>query len=487
MATRLLIAASIASTALALDNGLGLTPALAWSSWNYFNFDINGTLIREIGAALVATGLADLGFRQVNIDAGYLNRNRSATGELVVNPSKFPRGMRALSDDLAQKYSLGLGVYTDITNRSCSDIAPNVGGPGSLGHYDQDAATLKAWNVSYLKVDMCSVDIGIDPAHQLEHWSALRDALNATGHPIYYSICPHATVPATGPSAPWATKHVYSPPRSWNKTTRSGLANSLLTEFTNLFDMWYAPHWRSFADPCPGPRCNSTGPGGLLTNIDAMVVMSKPEYSGVGSWADGDMLQVCNYGEGGARAGSGNGGMTLREYATSLSIWAILASPIIISSDVRRLEAEHPECLAMLLGSGEIIAISQDALGKAGVLVHQATNATTSSDSVATTLNIVEQIWARSLVGGEVAVVLFNRDEVERTMVFTRAMMQHVLESDSVFTVRDAWARVDVGEVTMHGGDGGNVSAVVQPHEAKVIVLHHRRGKEGKGAPLIIE
>ena len=98
-----------------LDNGLGLTPPLAWSSWNYFNGNVNSTLVREIADALVSTGLADLGFRQVNIDSGYLERQRDAHNQMVVKRDAFPEGMRALSDYLALR-GLGLGLYTDITN-----------------------------------------------------------------------------------------------------------------------------------------------------------------------------------------------------------------------------------------------------------------------------------------------------------------------------------------------------------------------------------
>lgn len=50
----------------ALDNGLGTTPALGWSSWNYFTYDINETIALEIGEALVTTGLRDAGFTYVS-------------------------------------------------------------------------------------------------------------------------------------------------------------------------------------------------------------------------------------------------------------------------------------------------------------------------------------------------------------------------------------------------------------------------------------
>lgn len=51
-----------APAAVALDNGVGTTAALGWSSWNYFLYDVNATLIEDIADALVATGLRDAGY-----------------------------------------------------------------------------------------------------------------------------------------------------------------------------------------------------------------------------------------------------------------------------------------------------------------------------------------------------------------------------------------------------------------------------------------
>jgi hypothetical protein len=44
---------------------------------------------------------------------------------------------------------LKLGVYTDLSDYSCGT------GPGSKGHYTQDATTFAHWKVDYLKVDFC--------------------------------------------------------------------------------------------------------------------------------------------------------------------------------------------------------------------------------------------------------------------------------------------------------------------------------------------
>ena len=99
-----------------------------------------------------------------------------------------------------------------------------------------------------------------------------------------------------------------------------------------------------------------------------MVALTSPEDSGPGSWADADMLQVCNCktnapsdlhvcrladaesicadGKGGTNAGGrDDGGMTLEEYRASYSIWAVLASPIIISYSIPQGSVHHGICL----------------------------------------------------------------------------------------------------------------------------------------------
>ena len=79
----------------------------------------------------------------------------------------------------------------------------------------------------------------VDPAQQLRRWQELRDALNKTGREIYYSICPHGKPLATGSSEPWyknGTGHCYSPPLGWTAEERKATANSILVEYTNLFD-----------------------------------------------------------------------------------------------------------------------------------------------------------------------------------------------------------------------------------------------------------
>jgi len=107
------------------------------------------------------------------------------------------------------------------------------------------------WPLTW-QVDYCGNSVSRDPDPQYAGFSALRDALNATGKPIYYSICPHTPAPKVGTGLPYHGASVYSPPPEWSKEQRHALANSLLVEYTNSFDLWYA-------DPTP------SGDGGPMS------------------------------------------------------------------------------------------------------------------------------------------------------------------------------------------------------------------------------
>lgn len=182
--------------------------------------------------------------------------------------------------------SMTPSMYADARDPCCRRHVP-------AGHYTLDAETFaQDWQADYLKVDYCGSSVSREPAPQYAGFAALRDALNATGRPIYYSICPHTTAPATGTGKPYNNASVYSPPASWSREARHALANSILVEYTNTFDLWYA-------DPTPaGDGGPMKIPGGIITNIDSVVQMTDLSYSTAGSWNDADMLQMCTYGEG---------------------------------------------------------------------------------------------------------------------------------------------------------------------------------------------
>jgi hypothetical protein len=112
----LLLLAAAPRAARGLDNGLGATPAMGWSSWNTFRCDISASLILQVADAIVSSGLADAGYRYVNVDDCWMLHGRDASGHLVVDVKKFPEGMKALGDALHER-GLLFGIYSAVRAR----------------------------------------------------------------------------------------------------------------------------------------------------------------------------------------------------------------------------------------------------------------------------------------------------------------------------------------------------------------------------------
>ncbi|KAA8533984.1 hypothetical protein F0562_031501 [Nyssa sinensis] len=285
---------------LQLNNGLARTPQMGWNSWNFFACNINETVIKETADALISTGLADLGYVYVNIDDCWSAITRNSKGQLVPDPKAFPSGIKALADYVHGK-GLKLGIYSDAGIFTCEVR------PGSLYHENDDAMLFASWGVDYLKYDNC-FNLGIKPE---ERYPPMRDALNATGHSVFYSICEWGV----DDPALWAGKVG----NSWRTTDDINDAWASMTTIADLNDKWAA-------------------------------------YAGPGGWNDPDMLEV------------GNGGMTYQEYRSHFSIWALMKAPLLIGCDVRNMTAETLE----IISNKEVIAVNQDLLGVQGRKVYVA-------------------------------------------------------------------------------------------------------------------
>jgi Alpha galactosidase A len=188
---------------MALDNGLGIVPPMGWNSWNEFHCNVSEELILSTADRIVALGLDQVGYRYVNIDDCWMAHQRTTkddTGELVGNAKTFPHGMKYIGDYLHNR-SLLFGIYSSAGIYTCA------GFPASLGHEAVDAQTFANWGVDYLKYDNCHVVPNNIPS--IDRYTTMRDALNATGRPIFYSLCQWGTeqswqwAPAVGNS--WRT------------------------------------------------------------------------------------------------------------------------------------------------------------------------------------------------------------------------------------------------------------------------------------------
>ena len=134
--------------------------------------------------------------------------------------------------------------------------------------------------------------------------------------------------------------------------------------------------------------------------------------------------------------------LTPNEQLTHISLWALQAAPLIIGADLSQLDTFTTN----LLGNSEVLAVDQDPLGKAAGRTRQQGRA---------------EVWARPLADGTMAVGLFNRDLVARTIT--------VHWSDIGLSgsqpVRDLWRHEDVG------AKRDSLSAVVPRHGVLLVKI----------------
>src|SRR4051812_26096748 len=271
-----------ARPAWALNNGVARTPPMGWDDWNSFGCNVSEALIHQTADAIVASGMAALGYQYVIVDDCWFEPTRDGAGNLRGSASRFPSGMKALGDFLHGR-GLKFGIYEVPTDRTCAQrVGSYPGSTGSGGHEAQDARTFASWGVDYLKYDWCSPSGTID--QQVAAFATMRDALAAAGRPIVLSINPNSFHAITGPTRNWGDVA-----NQWRTTE-------------DITTAWDSGNTNSF-------------PMGVrnIININAPLAAN----AAPGRFNDPDMLEV------------GNGGMTDTEMRTHFTMWAFMAAPLI--------------------------------------------------------------------------------------------------------------------------------------------------------------
>ena len=275
---------------------------MGWNSWNRYHCDINEEIVRATADAMVEKGMRDAGYLYVVIDDCW-QIARDEQGNIIPDPERFPSGMKALGDYIHSK-GLKFGIYSDAGTKTCQKR------PGSRGYEFQDARTYASWGVDYLKYDWCNTSTQDAPAS----YALMRQALDATGRPIVFSICEWGT------HKPWL----------WGAKVGGNL-------------------WRTTEDILNCWDCTTDWGGmGFIWILDKQDTLWK--YAGPGHWNDPDMLEV------------GNSGLTLEESRAHFSLWCVLAAPLMAGNDIIHMPPEVQE----ILTNREVIAVDQDSLGRQG-------------------------------------------------------------------------------------------------------------------------
>jgi alpha-galactosidase len=441
-----LAGASIAGCAAPPDAGAPqrLTPPMGWNSWNS-GIPLTEDTVKATADALVSSGMRDAGYRYVNLDAGWAAPTRGPDGKLRADPQTFPHGIAALARYVHDRGML-LGLYASPYDESCGQD-PRI---ASAGHEDTDARTFAAWGVDYLKYDWCHDDP--DHANQVKLFTAMRNALRATGRRIFYSINPNSS-----------SDHHAGSDYDW-----SGIADMT----RNTTDL--VPVWRNTLPPLDSADAFLTGTYlGVPDEFRASASVASRSHAGyfndpdmmvVGlTWSDffvnhldvsrlivsQDQLTPERLQKLRVKLALSNGEVSWRAHAqpslteseqrAHFSLWAMLAAPLLAGNDVRTMSDQT----RAILTNREVIAVDQDPL---------AAQATASPREM--------RVLVKPLSDGDIAVALFNADEQPADITTTASAAG--LPGVPCYTVRDLWSHTDTTTA-------GEITRAVAPHDVVML------------------
>lgn len=374
-----------------IGDRLALTPPMGWNSWNAYGLNVTEARVRAAADALLRSGLAAHGWSYVNIDDGWEAEQRAPDGEIGTN-DRFP-DMARLGSYL-HEHGFHFGIYSSPGPRTCGGFL------GSYQHERQDAETYARWGIDYLKYDLCSYgDLMSNEPTLEEHQRPYRlmgDALRAQPRDIIFSLCQYGLLDV------------------WRWGAEVG-GNAWRTT-GDIEDTWESMARIGFGQDSAAP------------------------YAAPGHWNDPDMLVVGTVGWGGSPHPSR---LTPDEQYSHISLWSLLAAPLLLGNDLDRLD----EFTRSLLSNDEVLAIDQDPRGSAARRLLDAD---------------AWQVWVRPLSDGRHAVGVFNLGAEFRTL----RLEPRALGLREGARVRDLWRQRDLGALR------AGFEARVPPHGVLLLAAY---------------
>lgn len=366
---------------------ISLTPPLGWNSWNCWGLSVSDEKVRQSADQMRSSGLIDHGWTYINIDDGWEDTHVDS----VIRPNtKFPN-MKAMCDYI---HSMGLkvGIYSSPGPRTCG------GYEGSYRYEFRDARSYAEWGIDYLKYDWCSYfQIAPDPTQeQLRHpYKLMKRAIRSVNRDIHYSLCQYGM----GDVWTWGAE---VDGNSWRTTG-------------DITDTWQSMSGIGFSQ-------NKCSPN-----------------SAPGRWNDPDMLVVGWVGWGPDLHYTR---LTPNEQYTHITLWSMLASPLLIGCDLSQLD---PFTLN-LLTNDEVLAVNQDPLGRQAIQVQA---------------NDEWQIWRKEMEDSAQIVGVFNLTDQP---LFIHISMEK-LGLEGKWQLRDLWIQRCLGKIENH------FEVKVLPHGARMLRL----------------
>ena len=376
---------------IAAGGTLALTPPMGWNDW-YVHYDrITDTLVREAADAMVSSGMADVGYMYINIDDCWMNtaghkdplRNgpaRDAAGRILPN-RHFP-DMQALTGHI---HSLGLkaGIYTSPGPFTCAGFT------GSHHHEADDAATFANWGFDFLKYDWCSYG-GVAKQESARNPSASQLAIQQQPYRMMGSLL--------------------------RQQPRDIVFNFCQYGIGNVWE------WGAGA----GGQCWRTAGdlGFELNRIDKVAIRNAAlrAWSAPGAWNDPDYIQIGWIGDAADMGQPHPCPLTPNEQYSYMSLWALMASPLIFSGDMQKLD----DFTRNVLCNPEVIDIDQDELGQSAQYVP---------------LTATTYLMIKDLAGGARAVGCFNTGDTPADITIPPNLLGPFR---GPATVRDVWRRINL-------------------------------------------
>ncbi|OCH87607.1 glycoside hydrolase family 27 protein [Obba rivulosa] len=359
-------------------------------------------------------GLADAGYNHVNIDDCYSEKRRDADGNIVASATKFPSGMKNLTDKIHE-----MGLYRSIQYSDSGWFTCQMY-PGSFQNEARDAKLFQDWGFDYLKYDNCAIPfddvIKEGMVGKFQRMSdAIKELAKTSGKPpLQFSLC------QWGWEQPWLWAREFG--QSW-RTTGDIEAN-----------------WRSVAN---------------IINRNSFIAWASDFYG----HNDLDMV-------------SRNGELTYEESKTHFTAWALMKSPLLIGTDLRRATNQTIE----ILTNREIIAINQDpVVGTSVSPFRWGTNPDWTFNNTHPA-----QYWSGESENGTVVMLINTLDEPQ-DMTFKLTESPWV-RAGRQYSVRDLWAHTDNGTAVRNF-----TAKSVLPHGVVALLLKDAGDEPGGLYPPCVE
>ncbi|XP_025088515.1 alpha-N-acetylgalactosaminidase-like [Pomacea canaliculata] len=376
----LLVISLLHSTSHALDNGLALTPPMGWLSWERFRCQrdciqfpdtcVSEKLYMAMADRMVSDGYKDAGYEYVHIDDCWAASKRDDSGRLQADPVRFPSGIKALADYVHAR-GLKLGIYTDIGYATCMNL------PGSEFYMQTDANTFAEWGIDLVKTDGCYADF-----HEMDvSYPTFGFFLNKTGRPMVYCCS-------------WVAAQVVHQIKPNYQKVRQYC--NVWRQYWDVQDSWQnVLNIIDFYGNNAGDFANFSGPGGF---------------------SDPDELIV------------GDFGLSYYQQKAQFGLWAMLASPLFMSVDLRTI---NPQAKSILLNK-RVIAINQDPLGQQAVRLYEVPGSVS--------------VWVKALYNkGSFAVAFLNKDDQGTPAYFKISLGDLGLTNLNGYNVTDEFEGTSIG------------------------------------------